>query len=330
MNLSYGLAKTGGAGATDWAFGTDLGIQTNFQANSTAVAKAPAKGTAATLNTVSTGSNYSLGTNKVLVQTSTDGTGTGLKVIVDNIVEDEGILAVGSSVKTTAKFDSYQNSLRLAFNPQSPDPYTYVYLTATGQPVSGSTTAVAGTTAAGTAGTFIVNINGGSVTSVTVASGGTLYKVGEVVTLTKADLEAAFATHVFQSDLSLILTEDNVLGSIENFEGITILNGGEGHVIGDQIILSEEGSAVVGNGAVTIGTLGIAGTVVTAPNNIYPKAVKTSTGAQATPKTIEFVGMDDVNVIIGGFTAGTVFPFSFKQIIDAGTDAALGEITILY
>ena len=40
--------------------------------------------------------------------------------------------------------------------------------------------------------------------------------------------------------------------------------------------------------------------------------------------------MDDVNVIIGGFTAGTVFPFNFKQIIDAGTDAALGEITILY
>jgi hypothetical protein len=66
------------------------------------------------------------------------------------------------------------------------------------------------------------------------------------------------------------------------------------------------------------------------PNNRYPRAVKISTGTQAAPKTIEFVGLDDVNVIIGGFVAGGVFPFSFKQIIDAGTDAVLGDITILY
>ena len=33
MNLSYGLAKTGGATANDFAFGTDLGIATNFQTN---------------------------------------------------------------------------------------------------------------------------------------------------------------------------------------------------------------------------------------------------------------------------------------------------------
>ena len=33
MNLSYGIAKTGGVGANDWAFDTDLGIATNSQTN---------------------------------------------------------------------------------------------------------------------------------------------------------------------------------------------------------------------------------------------------------------------------------------------------------
>jgi len=329
MNLSYGLAKTGGAGGNDFAFDTDLGIATNTQEDSWEVARTPAKGSVATLATVVVGNNYSLGTGKVLVQTSTDGLGLGLKVKT-NTKQDLGIMKVGSSVKNTANFDNFQNSLRLAFDPTNPDPYTYVRLTATGQPVSGSTTAVAGTTVAGTAGTFIVNITGGSVTSVTVAAGGTLYKVGEVVTLLKADLETAFAGHVFMSDLSLILTEENVLGSIASFEGITILDGGVGHAVGDLIGLSEEGSTVVGNGAVTIGTLGIGNAVVTAPNNIYPRAIKTSTGTQAAPKTIEFQGMDGINVIIGGFTAGTVVPVQFKQVIDAGTDATLGNITILY
>ena len=41
MNLSYGLAKTGGATEFDWAFDTDLGIQTNFEP---AVSIIPAKG----------------------------------------------------------------------------------------------------------------------------------------------------------------------------------------------------------------------------------------------------------------------------------------------
>ncbi len=327
MNLSYGLAKTGGAGATDWAFGTDLGIATNSQERSWEVSRTPAKGSISTFDTVVTGSGYSLGIDKVLVQSATDGSGQGFSCIA-NIVEAAGIMKVGSSVKNTAKFDSYQNSLRLNFDQQNPDPYTYVRLTATGQPVSGSTTAVAGTTTAGTAGTFIVNITGGSVSSVTVAAGGTLYKVGEVVTITKAALEAAFATHTFMSDLTLILSEENITGGID-VGSVRVLNGGVGHVVGNVITLTEE-NTTGGTGTLTVVTLGIANPVVTAPNNRYPRAVKTSTGAQATPKTIEFVGMDDVNVIIGGFTAGTVFPFNFKQIIDAGTDAALGEITILY
>ena len=327
MNLSYGLAKTGGAGATDWAFGTDLGIATNSQERSWEVARTPAKGTISTFGTVVTGSGYPLGVDRVLVQSSTDGSGQGFSCIA-NIVEVAGILKVGSSVKNTAGFDNYQNSLRLAYDPTDEDPYTYVRLTSTGDPVSGSTTAVAGTTAAGTAGTFLVNITGGSVSSVIVAAGGTLYKVGEVVTLLKADLEAGFPAHVFMSDLKLILSEENVTGGIA-VNSVRVLNGGVGHAVGNVITLTEE-NTTGGTGTLTVATLGIANPVVTAPNNRYPRAVKTSTGTQAATKTIKFVGMDDNDVIIGGFVAGTVFPFQFKQIILLGTDAALGEITILY
>jgi|TARA_R110001606_G_C15332677_1_gene645742 hypothetical protein len=333
-----GLQKTGGAGADDFAFGTDLGLQTNFQANSTEVAKVPAKGSVATLNTVSTGSNYSLGTGKVLVQTSTDGLGLGLKVKT-NTKQDLGVMKVGSSVKNTAGFNGVQNNLaeNLKFDSGTAlAPYTYARVTSSADPFSGtSLIPLAGTSATGTAGTFTVTVNYGSVTKVTVAVAGTLYKVGDVVTITQATLEANASFTgtggiVFQGDLTLLLTEENVLGSIAGFEGITILDGGVGHAVGDLIGLSEEGSAVVGNGAVTIGTLGIANTVITAPNNIYPRGIKTSTGSQAAPKTIEFVGLDDVNVIIGGFTAGTVLPLRFKEVIDAGTDELLGNLTILY
>ena len=328
-----GLQKTGGAGADDFAFGTDLGLQTNFQANSTEVAKVPAKGSVATLTTVAVGNNYSLGTGKVLVQTSTDGLGLGLKIKVDT-KQDLGVMKVGSSVKNTAGFNGAQNSSLLAYDAENPDPYTYARTFATGLAFSGVSIALAGTSAAGTAGTFIVTINYGSVTKVTVAVGGTLYKVGDVVTITKATLEAvgSFGGPLcfVKGDLTLLLTEENVLGSIASFEDTIILDGGVGHAVGDIIGLSEEGSAVVGNGAVTIATLGIASTVITAPNNIYPRGIKTSTGSQAAPKTIEFVGLDDVNVIIGGFTAGTVLPLRFKQVIDAGTDELLGNLTILY
>ena len=332
MNLSYGLAKTGGAGATDWAFGTDLGIATDSQQRSWGVARTPAKGSAATFTTVAVGSGYTVGKDRTLIQTATDGSGTGLKVIAD-IVEDNGNLIVGSGLQPTAGFNQFQNSLLLAFDASNPDPYTYARVTATGQAFTGVSNAIPGISATGTAATFIVTVNAGVVTKVTVAAGGTIYRIGDVVTIDKATLElnGSFGGGIiFQGDLKLLVTEDNVLGRIDSPGSTIIQNGGSGHAIGDVITLSEEGSTVVGTGGVTIGTLGIANPVVTAPNNRYPRAVKTSTGVQGTPKTIEFVGMDDVNVIIGGFTAGTIFPFNFKQIIDAGTDAALGEITILY
>lgn len=111
---------------------------------------------------------------------------------------------------------------------------------------------------------------------------------------------------------------------------IVSVDGGSGYTVGDTLTLQEIGSSNTGTATVDVATLDLGLSLNSSPNNRYPRAVKVSTGTQAAPKTIEFVGLDDVNVIIGGFVAGGVFPFSFKQIIDAGTDAVLGDITILY
>ena len=326
---TYGTAKIGVGTITDanvqYLRDTDLGLPFRGTKSENEV---PAKGTAATLNTVSTGSNYSLGTDKVLVQTSTDGTGTGLKVIVANIIQDEGILAVGSELQPTAIFNQFQNDLTLAFDADSPDPYTYARITATGQPFTGVSNAIGGTSTTGTSGTFIVTVTSGLVTKVTVAAGGTIYKVGDVITITVATLEGnpAFGGgNVFQGDLELLVTEDNVLGSIENFEGITILNGGEGHVIGDQITLSEEGSTVIGNGAVTIGTLGGA---LNTPGEItkYPTGI-INTGTAGAIQVKDVAGN---TVVLGAMQPGIVRRFSFSQVMGAGTGPAVGEVTILY
>ena len=76
---------------------SDLGITFNTQHNSSDVAKIPTPpaGTTGTVDTVVGGSGYTLGENKILVQTATDGTGTGLR-IKTSIIENTGILAIGS------------------------------------------------------------------------------------------------------------------------------------------------------------------------------------------------------------------------------------------
>ena len=133
---------------------------------------------------------------------------------------------------------------------------------------------------------------------------------------------------VIADKIDLFITEANITNGLLRI--VNVLNGGTGYTAADVLTLQEIGGAETGTATITVATLGLGLSLNSSPNNRYPRAVKTSTGTQAAPKTIEFVGLDDVNVIIGGFISGTVFPFSFKQIIDAGTDAALGEITILY
>ena len=325
---TYGIAKIGVASITDanvqYLRDTDLGLPFRGTKSENEV---PAKGTAATFSTVSTGYGYTIGKSKTLIQNATDGTGTGLKVITD-IVEDDGILVVGSELQPTAIFNQFQNDLLLAFDSENPDPYTYARITATGQAFTGVSNAIPGTSATGTAGTFIVTVTNGSVTKVTVAAGGTIYKVGDVVTITKAVLElnGSFGGgNVFQSDLELLVTEDNVLGRIAEFDGITLLSGGEGHAIGDIITLSEEGSTVVGTGALTVATLGGA---LNTPGEItkYPTGIiNTGTAGAITVK--DTAGN---TVVLGAMQPGIVRKFSFSQVMGAGTGPAVGEVTILY
>ena len=325
---TYGIAKIGVASITDanvqYLRDTDLGLPFRGTKSENEV---PAKGTAATFSTVSTGYGYTIGKSKTLIQNATDGTGTGLKVITD-IVEDDGILVVGSELQPTAIFNQFQNDLLLAFDGENPDPYTYARITATGQAFTGVSTAIAGASATGTAGTFIVTVTSGSVTKVTVAAGGTVYKVGDVVTITKAVLElnGSFGGgNVFQSDLELLVTEDNVLGRIAEFDGITLLSGGEGHAIGDVITLSEEGSTVVGTGALTVATLGGA---LNTPGEItkYPTGI-INTGTAGAISVKDVAGN---TVVLGAMQPGIVRKFSFSQVMGAGTGPAVGEVTILY
>ena len=323
-----GIAKIGVASITDanvqYLRDTDLGLPFRGTKSENEV---PAKGTAATFSTVSTGYGYTIGKSKTLIQNATDGTGTGLKVITD-IVEDDGILVVGSELQPTAIFNQFQNDLLLAFDGENPDPYTYARITATGQAFTGVSNAIPGTSATGTAGTFIVTVTNGSVTKVTVAAGGTVYKVGDVVTITKAVLElnGSFGGgNVFQSDLELLVTEDNVLGRIAEFDGITLLSGGEGHAIGDVITLSEEGSTVVGTGALTVATLGGA---LNTPGEItkYPTGI-INTGTAGAISVKDVAGN---TVVLGAMQPGIVRKFSFSQVMGAGTGPAVGEVTILY
>tara|TARA_R110002012_G_scaffold95621_1_gene231000 strand:+ start:415 stop:1401 length:987 start_codon:yes stop_codon:yes gene_type:complete len=325
---TYGIAKIGVASITDanvqYLRDTDLGLPFRGTKSENEV---PAKGTAATFSTVSTGYGYTIGKSKTLIQNATDGTGTGLKVITD-IVEDDGILVVGSELQPTAIFNQFQNDLLLAFDGENPDPYTYTRITATGQAFTGVSNAIPGTSATGTAGTFIVTVTSGSVTKVTVAAGGTVYKVGDVVTITKAVLElnGSFGGgNVFQSDLELLVTEDNVLGRIAEFDGITLLSGGEGHAIGDVITLSEEGSTVVGTGALTVATLGGA---LNTPGEItkYPTGI-INTGTAGAISVKDVAGN---TVVLGAMQPGIVRKFSFSQVMGAGTGPAVGEVTILY
>jgi len=334
MIYPYGNAKTGGAGANDWTWGTDLGIQTDFAPNTQRIGREAAQGRVATISTIVPGTGYKLGEKINLVQTATSGNGSGFTAST-TAVEAAGILNIGSELQPTAGFNNYQNTLLENLNIAASQ-YTYARTTATGEPFSGvSLAAMPGVSATGTAGTFTVTVNYGVVTKIVVGNlgglgGGTLYKVGDVVTIDKATLElnGSFGGGiVFQGDLQFLVTEDNVTGGLGQVE---ILNDGIGYAGADTITLAEEGSPEAGTGTVTVATLSTASTIVTAPNNRYPRAVRCAEGSITTPKTIEFVGMDDVNVIIGGFVTGQIFPFNFKQIIEAGSDVTLGETTILY
>lgn len=312
MNLSYGQAKTGGAGATDWAFGTDLGIATNFQTNLNIV---PNKGAIKTTEALVTGSGYSVGVGLIKCS-STGGSGTGATF----------------TCRTEYSVGALIANRSLTFNPGEFNENITIRVTATGDPITGSTTAIAGVSANGTGASFILSSTNGQINKCSVVAEGTGYIEGETISFTKTAIEAGFgAGNVTNLPTGGVLNVGPLAGDISgSIIQIVSVDGGSGYTVGDTLTLQEIGSSDAGTATVDVLTLDLGLSLNSSPNNRYPRAVKLSSGTQAAPKTIEFVGLDDVNVIIGGFVIGTVFPFSFKQIIDAGTDAALGEITILY
>lgn len=339
MAYEFGLAKTGGAGANDWAYSTDLGIQQNFQTGSFRVAKSPAKGAIATIDTIVTGRGYPLGPNGIpkegILCSATGGSGTGAQFMVRSIAAT-GSLIIDSVVQPTANFQNYQTRLFDALDVSTSN-FTYARVNAGNLPLTAVSTAVAGTSTTGTSGAFIVTVNFGSVTNVSVSGAGTGFVVGDTVTITKAALEANLTGNTFQGDLELLLTKENVSGGLDTgVASVEVINGGEGYTVGNTLTLQVIGSTLTGTGTLDVATLDTSTRVNTQPNNIYPRGVSVGevsypagTGTDI-PKTIKFVGLDDVEVIIGGFCTGKIYPIRFKQIIDNGSDITLGTTTIYY
>tara|TARA_R110002126_G_scaffold52811_1_gene143250 strand:+ start:1029 stop:1964 length:936 start_codon:yes stop_codon:yes gene_type:complete len=311
MNLSYGIAKTGGVGANDWAFDTDLGIATNSQTN---LSITPQKGMVKTTDTLVAGSGYSVGLGDIRCS-STGGSGTG--AIFTCRTGYGGALVVDRSL--FFKNDPFNNSITIR-------------VTATGDPITGSTTAITGVSANGTTATFILSSTNGVINKCSVVALGTGYIEGEIISFTKVAIEAGYGAGNVTSlpaggVLKVVLQSGDVSGSIIQ---IVSVEGGSGYTIGDTLTLQEIGSSTTGTATVEVLTLDLGQSLISSPNNTYPKAVRVTEGTVAAPKTIEFVGIDDVNVTIGGFIAGTIFPFNFKEIAAAGSNVTLTSTTILY
>ena len=335
---SYGIAKIDTDPVTDanvqFLRDTDLGINRTQTTSQNVI---PAKGEIATITTVVTGSGFDLtpggGPKDGILCSATGGSGSGATFMVQSVAS-AGIMIAGSSVKNTAGFNEMQNNLakNLKFDDSATAlaPYTYARVTSSADPFTGVSTAIAGTSATGTAGTFIVTVTGGSVTGVTVSASGTLYKVGDVVTITEATLEAGAAFgggNVFQGDLTLLLTEENVTGGINTVvDTITVINGGSGYTAADTLTLQQIGSSNTGSATLDVVTL--SGALNTpGPIKEYPSAILNTGATAGAIQVIDSVGN---SVILGGMQPGVIRPFVFSQVLGAGTGPAIGEITIFY
>ena len=321
------MATIYGSALTNPTADTELGLAfPQFGGNATTL-QAP-KGDIKTIDTIVAGSGYPLGpggTPKVVTCVENGGTGSGATFRVTTKA-GSGILRSTSSVKNTAIFDDFQNRLLLNENIGASQ-FRYCRVTATGAGASGRSSGVAGTSATGASATFIVTIEDGQVEAVQVANVGTGYLVGDVVTITKAALEGGLTGVTAQGDLTLLLTEDNVLGALDTVE---VLNGGQGYLAGDTLTLTINEPTFIGTGTVNVATLGEA--KVTSTQLRYPIALKVGEpGATiAAPKTVELKQLDGTQVIIGGLITGAVLPMTFSEITAAGTDLDLAQTTIFY
>lgn len=325
MAIIYGSAVTNPTADTELglAFPQAGGNQTTLQAP---------KGDIKTVDTFVAGSGYSLGPGglpKEIILTATGGNGTGatFRATTTATSTPNGTLKATSSVKNAASFDNLQSRLAEVLDVASSN-FTFARVTATGIPADSTSTAVVGTSATGNLATFIVTIVGGQVTGANVSAVGSGYLVGDVVTITKAALEAGLTGITVQGDTQLVLSEDNVLGGIT--ATIEVLDSGQGYQVNDTLTLSEEGSGVTGTATVDVATLGES--KVTSTQLRYPIGIKIGEpGATiAAPKTVELKQVDGTQVVIGGLITGSILPMTFSEITAAGTDLDLAQTTIFY
>jgi len=115
----YGIIKTDDATIpvtnpnVEYNRGTDLGLLLRSGKSQTIV---PDKKTALTLNAFTAGNGYTIGKGRTLIQNATTGNGTGL-IVMANVVEDDGILIVGSEIKNTANFLMALNPIIFTLSP---------------------------------------------------------------------------------------------------------------------------------------------------------------------------------------------------------------------
>lgn len=342
----YGIVKIDVAAITDanvqYLRDTNLGL--SMGTSSAATTSITQKGEAATFSAATSGSGYTIGKGKVLVQTASTGSGTGLRVMAD-ILPSAGILranplrttapcrgSVEQIMGHTAYFDKFQSGCYIgtvrAFIVDGPLPFTGV---------SGS---VASTSSgAGTGAKFFVTATDGQVNKIIPDNSnlGTGYAVGDIITIS----QAAYVTSneiasggtgykgVGQAagDISIVLREGDVTGGIVNLSTVVILNGGQGHVATDRITLTEEDTPYsTGTGNVQIATVGTSASTQ-GPNVIYPTGVYVTS---ATAQTVEIKDTMGNSQILGQMQPGVIRPIAFSEIVGAGTTAAVGEVTIVY
>ena len=341
MNLSYGHTRTGelASGDDGWVFDTDLGIQTDFE-KSTSIS--PAMGRVKTVDASIGGTNdgYTIGVNRILTQSTSTGTGSGAVFranVGEGIGAGKGGAKPGFELQPIANFALKQSTLQLNLNVDDSQ-YTNVRITATGEPrtvttVAGMGTAVKGPSA-GTGLTVNLTATDGQITKVVVLAGGSLYKVGEKITVTTSVQENAFSAASTPSvatlvllPIEIILTEASMEGEVKSVE---ILQNGVGYAVGEDIVLIDDEGR--GGASVEVASLSGADIVNTAPNNQHPRAIMIGelgiTAANA--QSIAFEYPNGSSVILGGFVTGKIVPVSFSKVLQTGSTITLGTTTIFY
>ena len=309
---------------------TDLGL--SMGTSTTASTSVTQKGEAATLSARVAGSGYTVGSKKVLVQSGSTGSGTGLKVMADIVpgsrsIRTSVVNGKEHTMTLTANFDSFQSGLYLLGGS-----FPLGFVLDGGIPFSGVSTAVDGSgTSGGTGAKFFVTATNGMISKIVPdpSNLGSDYVVGDIITIARGDYVAAntFSGAVScGGDIQMLVTENDITGGIADVSTVTIINGGSGHAAADVITLTEEGSDSVGSGTVTIGTVG-GSTSTQGPNVTYPTGVYITS---ATAKDVQIKDTMGNDQVLGAMQPGVIRPITFSQIMGAGTTAAVGEVTIVY